>query len=48
MDRQDAELNTIRSLYFSKADIQNKKLANVKRVSPRSPNKSRGGRPPKK
>ena len=47
-DRLDAEINTIRSLYFSKADIQNKKLASVKRVSPRSPNKSRGGRPPKK
>jgi transcriptional regulator with XRE-family HTH domain len=48
MDRLDAEINTIRSLYFSEKDIQNKKLANMKRLSYRSPKTSKGGRPRKK
>ena len=48
MDRLDAEINTIRSLYFSEKDIQNKKLANMKRISFRPPKTSRGAKPRKK
>ena len=48
MDRLDAEINTIRSMFFSDAEIRDSQHANLKRVRPRSPKRSKGGRPRKK
>ena len=46
--RLNAEMNTIRSMFFSDAEIRDSQHANLKRVRPRSPKRSKGGRPRKK
>ena len=48
MDRLDAEIKSLRSMFFSEAEIQKRRSGNMKNVSVRSPRRSKGGRPCKK
>ena len=47
IDRVDAEINALRSMFFSEEDIQERRLENFRRASHRAPRRSRGGRPRK-
>ena len=47
IDRVDAEINALRSMFFSEEDIQERRLENFGRASHRAPRRSRGGRPRK-
>ena len=48
MDRLDAEINTIRSMFFSEEEIQDSQNANMKRVQHLPPKSPKRGRPRKK
>ena len=48
MDRLDAEINTIRSMFFSDAEIQKNQNANMERVEFLPTKSSKRGRPRKK
>ena len=47
IDRLDAEINTIRSMFFSEEEIQDSQNANMKRVKFRPPKSPKRGRPRK-
>ena len=48
MERLDAEMKTIRSMFFSEEEIQDSQNANMKRVQHLSPKSPKRGRPRKK